>query len=728
MSAEDVATRSQILPRNIVSVVIPACNAATGIGALLRSLLPDIGLIHEILLIDDGSEDATAEIAQDIAQRHHLPLLIFSVSCGSAGAARNIGITHARGQFLFFVDGDDELVPGALTLLTAQLIENPHAGLVIGACIRQTAGRPDKIKSPQGYTDDCRQNVTRYLANELWPIAMGSALVVTAVATDIRFPEVIGLDEDTCYWATLLTRARVVTVPDPVLIYKLDEARMARRFTHSPRKTLLNVARTFRALSTFNIPAFALKQRVAWIALRMARQLILDRRYAEAHSILRLVRRHPMYRASWHIFRYDCRIKFGRLAQRFGKCAPSGVPVKINDLKNERHILLVTLDDASTPVSGADLRNNQNARFARDLGLVKVVSIRPRAPDIAASEPGLEFCSVGVPGEKTRSLSSWRCSLEARIPRSCLLRLLAIIHDFKPDTIIVEGIPLTALLKHLRPFAKLLILDMHNVESSLAATRPPRTSKLSRFIRILKNDHARIRRLEKQAIQAVDRIWVCSTPDRDRLIELHQPAKPIYTVPNTIPRFDELNQQSTLPSNKGAKGPVLLFVGHLGYWPNVTAVERLVGEIFPKVKIAFPSAQLILAGRHPNPAVKSIATAQPGVELHANPESLSEFYDRAHMAVVPLSAGGGTRIKILEAMTSKLPVVATHIAVEGLGLVENEEVLLADSDEGLARHIIDLWANPEKISRQTLYAEKTVKALYHPRSVNLAAKTATSWL
>jgi len=56
--------------------------------------------------------------------------------------------------------------------------------------------------------------------------------------------------------------------------------------------------------------------------------------------------------------------------------------------------------------------------------------------------------------------------------------------------------------------------------------------------------------------------------------------------------------------------------------------------------------------------------------------------------VVPLSEGGGTRIKILEAMASGLPVVATAVAVEGLGLIENEEVLLADSDEGLARHVI----------------------------------------
>ena len=725
MNPEATTINCNISQRAMVSVVIPARNAASTIATLLRSLIPDIGLIQEILLVDDGSEDATAEIAKETAQRHDLPLLILPVSFGKAGAARNFGMAHAQGSFLFLIDVDDELVPGALTILATKLIENPAAGLAIGACIRQTANRRDKIKIPHGYTDDCNQNVIRYLANELWPIAMGSAMLVTSRAIGIRFPEMIGLDEDTCYWTALLTRVRVVTTAEPVLIYKLDEARMSRRFTTSPRNTLLGISRAFRTLAAHGVPETALKRRIAWVALRIARQLIMNRQYSEADGIMRLVRRHPRFRRTWKVFRYDCRIIIGGLFQRLGMHKPPASPRNLDDLKKQRRTLIVTVDSASAPVSGADLRNYQNALSTGKLGLVRLVSIRPGGPEMAGGRPGIEFFSVGVPGEQSKSLSSRRCSVEARIPRSGLPRLLEIIRNFRPDTIIVEGIPLAALLKHLRPLAKMLILDMHNIESDLASHRQARMSGKVRLSAIFQNDAARIRRLEKRALKTVDRIWVCSEQDRERLVELHQPAGAIHVVPNCIPRFDTLRNECRSRVHECKNGPIMLFVGHLGYWPNVAAAERLARVILPTVRETFPSAKVVLAGRHPNPVVKSLA-ALPGIELHANPESLSTFYERAHIAVVPLSEGGGTRIKILEAMASGLPIVATAVAVAGLGLTENEEVLLANSDEGLARHVIALCMNPDKMWKQILSAEKTARLRFGPEAVDFAVRKGAS--
>ncbi len=725
MNPEVATINCQISQRAVVSVVIPARNAVSSITALLRSLIPDVGLIREILLVDDGSEDATTEIAKDTAQRHGLPLLILPVSFGKAGAARNFGMARAQGRFLFFIDVDDELVPGALSILATKLIENPAAGLAIGACIRQTANRRDKIKIPHGYTDDCDQNVIRYLANELWPIAMGSALLVTSRAIGIRFPETISLDEDTCYWAALLAKVRVVTSAEPVLIYKLDEARMSRRFTASPRNTLLGISRAFRTLAACGVPETALKQRIAWVALRIARQLIMNRQYSEAGSIIRLVRRHPLFRPTWKVFRYNCRIKVGGLFQRLGMRKPLAVPQNLDYLKNQRRTLIVTVDSASVPVSGGDLRHYQNALSAGKLGLVRLVSIRPGGSEMAEHRPGIEFFSVGRPGERSKSLSSWRCSVEARIPRSALPRLLEIIRDFRPDTIIVEGIPLAALLKHLRPLANILILDMHNIESDLALQRQARMSGKVRLSAIFKNDVARIRQLEKRALKTVDRIWVCSDQDRERLVELHQPTGSIYVVPNSIPRLDTLRNEGLSRVRECKNGPVMLFVGHLGYWPNVAAAERLARVILPIVRETFPSAKVVFAGRHPNPVVKSLA-ALPGIELYANPKSLSAFYERAHIAVVPLSEGGGTRIKILEAMASGLPIVATAVAVEGLGLIENEEVLLASSDEGLARHVIDLCRNPDNMLRQILSAEKTVRLRFGPEAVDFAVRQGAS--
>jgi len=149
------------------------------------------------------------------------------------------------------------------------------------------------------------------------------------------------------------------------------------------------------------------------------------------------------------------------------------------------------------------------------------------------------------------------------------------------------------------------------------------------------------------------------------------------------------------------------------------AAERLATGILPLVRRHCPSALVILAGRSPAAAVRSLA-ANAGIELHEDPPDLSGFYERADVAAVPLSEGGGTRIKILEAMASGLPVVATALAVEGLDLAEGEEVLLAESDEGIARHIVELYRNPGTMRRQCLYAGKTVQLRYGTTALDLA--------
>jgi hypothetical protein len=77
-------------------------------------------------------------------------------------------------------------------------------------------------------------------------------------------------------------------------------------------------------------------------------------------------------------------------------------------------------------------------------------------------------------------------------------------------------------------------------------------------------------------------------------------------------------------------------------------------------------------------------------------------------------------------MASGLPVVATPVAVEGLGLIENEEVLLANSDEGLARHVIVLCMNPDKMLKQILCAEKTAKLRFGPEAVDFAVRQGAS--
>jgi glycosyltransferase involved in cell wall biosynthesis len=190
----------------------------------------------------------------------------------------------------------------------------------------------------------------------------------------------------------------------------------------------------------------------------------------------------------------------------------------------------------------------------------------------------------------------------------------------------------------------------------------------------------------------------------------------IDVVPNGIPQAG--NGPGRLPAepSTGSGFPVIVFIGHLAYPPNVDAAQRLANVILPRIRNALRDARLVLAGRTPRPEVRALA-GLPGVELIEDPADVAPLLSGAHLTIVPLTAGGGTRIKILEAMAAGVPVVATPIAAEGLDLVENDEVLLSRSDETLAETAIELCLDPERRARQRLRAYQAVWARFGPQAI-----------
>ena len=301
-----------------VSVIIPARNAAATLDRTLESLVPDRERIREILLVDDDSDDGTGEVAGAAARRLELPLRHLHRTAGGAGAARNIGLAEATGDHVYFLDADDEVVAGGLTCLAQALRADPAADLAIGTAIRRTAGRPDKPKVPHGYGPDPAANADNYFRNKLWPIAIGSALARRDPAAGIRFPETISIDEDTWYWAALILSARVVTVPEPVLYYNLDEERVARRLSRAPRRQFVRIAAAFNRLADLGLAPAAIRWRKSWIAMRLARQQLIDGDYDMARSLMRPVLANGAYRADvpLRVTRYVLRVHAGLLRDR----------------------------------------------------------------------------------------------------------------------------------------------------------------------------------------------------------------------------------------------------------------------------------------------------------------------------------------------------------------------------------------------------------------------------
>ncbi len=385
--------------------------------------------------------------------------------------------------------------------------------------------------------------------------------------------------------------------------------------------------------------------------------------------------------------------------------------------------IVITADPAWPPISGGDLRNWQNARALASRGDVLLASIyehvSPSSPEIPRIRAiGLASTTENKAGPR---IAKRRTPLDSRISKIALERLLKEIRALRPETIVVEGISLFALLKHLRPLPAKLVLDMHNIESDVSRQVTGKTSWLMALLSKKGRNPRRLREMELDALPLVDKVWVCSDQDRERLRALSNDKTTADVVPNGIPRFEDIPDKLPEQPPRIDGKPTVLFVGHLNYRPNIDAAQRLATRILPGLREALGGAHLVIAGRAPHQSLTDLAKL-PDVELVASPESLNEFYRNSHMTIVPLTSGGGTRLKILEAMAWGLPVVATRLAAEGLDLIDGLDIDFGETDDELVARAVSLCVDNDERQRRRLRARKTVEQRFSPKAIEMAIR------
>ncbi|HSS73974.1 MAG TPA: glycosyltransferase [Gaiellaceae bacterium] len=185
---------------------------------------------------------------------------------------------------------------------------------------------------------------------------------------------------------------------------------------------------------------------------------------------------------------------------------------------------------------------------------------------------------------------------------------------------------------------------------------------------------ARYEPLLEEALASWDRVYVCSELDRARL-----GARTLRVLPNVVE-----------PSMRAERGDGLftfLFVGNLDYYPNGDAVRWFATGVLPALRALAPAPfRVLVAGN---------GAAPPELEHAGAVRDLRPCYAAADVVIVPLRAGGGTRIKILEAFAHGVPVVSTPIGAEGLEAMEGKQLLLAADAEAFAHRCAELMARPE---------------------------------
>jgi glycosyltransferase involved in cell wall biosynthesis len=156
----------------------------------------------------------------------------------------------------------------------------------------------------------------------------------------------------------------------------------------------------------------------------------------------------------------------------------------------------------------------------------------------------------------------------------------------------------------------------------------------------------------------------------------------------------------------------ILFLGSLDWRPNQDAVNLLLNDIFPKVREQVPEATLALVGRHPPDWLRARAAESPGVELYSDVPDVRPFLASCGMLAVPLRIGGGSRLKILEALACGTPVVSTRIGAEGLNLAAGRDLVIAESIDGMAEAIVRGIHHPYELEDCAERGRRAVLAHY----------------
>jgi len=248
------------------------------------------------------------------------------------------------------------------------------------------------------------------------------------------------------------------------------------------------------------------------------------------------------------------------------------------------------------------------------------------------------------------------------------------------------------------------VLFQHNVESEIwrrhAATADNPGKKMIYELesrKMLRYERAEVRKFHHViAVSENDRALMMKWIDGDRI--------------TVVPTGVDLAQYRPDPAHSTAlneSAPVITFVGAMDWEPNVDGLEFFCGGVWPSIKAEFPQARFRIVGRNPDRRVQKWAAVDPSIEVTGRVPSVVEHLRESSVVIVPLRIGGGTRLKIYEAMATAKAVVSTTVGAEGLDVHHGRDIILADEANSFAQAVIMLLRDPELRRRYEKAAAET---------------------
>lgn len=312
-----------------------------------------------------------------------------------------------------------------------------------------------------------------------------------------------------------------------------------------------------------------------------------------------------------------------------------------------------------------------------------------------------------------RSLRGAPYSVGRHFDRAAFAKVLADARVWRPDLVYCDHLSMAEYALRLGlPVA----YDAHNVEYAI----------LQRFAGTRRNPIARaaaaaewrrVRTYERDVCRRSRLVFVVSEVDRRALSDLAGSATPFFAVPIAV------DAAGVAPIPELTTEPRAVFLGGLHWPPNADALVTFVREMWPDVRAALPGATLVSVGRDDSP-VAAECRAAPGVSVTGWVNDIDPFVQQGRVLVVPMRAGSGMRVKILEAMARGLPVVSTTVGCEGIDVVAGTHLLVQDDPRGFAEAVVQVMRDDRLAASLAAAARARVLERYDVPAVAEAVLTA----
>jgi len=702
-----------------VSVVIPACNRPRFLGEAVCSVLSQTEPSLEIIVVDDGSSETCREKIDCLRSLDsRLSIFHFPQNKGTA-AARNFGLSQARGDFVLFLDDDDLLQPEVIKSNLDCFFRHPESDIV---CCRsrlcfsrnpdgaeaadQARGRTISLLPKIRLVDqlDGRRLEQRPSSELLrFPPPIHSLLIRKRCLEATSFPEDLRAGEDVYFMLRLARRGfHFKFNPEAEVIVRQHGSNLANRADH--------LRRTAVYLSKLQNSGLLEEDHDQWLCRAKLFLALARDGQARCFRTLLFLLLSPARLIRYALFFARLQLKKGRYLRKKGQTLPARQEAA---KKTKPKLLYISPVTPAASGRGIAMRAYHNllalAASHRISLLIIPTGLRSRPP----AEEIFSLCE---------SVTHLRLHILKDFP--LLLKILATkilpsiaSRIFKHPTEMASfstrrakravhvlagtHFPVVHVFRFYHyPYAlslpasqtrQSLQLDLDEIDSSTRRSLADlffNTGRRRTALRMLR-EAKKYEADERRALSFFDRIFLSSTLEANRIREIYG-CRNVEMLPNVV-----INNKFRTPRLR-SEFFVFLMVGVYSYFPNLDGIVFFCSQILPlirsrtKVDFIFRAVGPGLSRR----LVKRLSAIR-GVELKGYVPDISTAYVEADAAVVPIRAGGGTRIKILEAMASGVPVISTAKGAEGLELRPEVEILTGDTAHGFAEQCCRLLHDPE---------------------------------